>query len=121
MSDSGNRNDPNQTTRPIGRYKGRTVHLAVRAAPSLDAHAPEEFAVVLFLPRADGPNIDVPRIDTADAGTHYDRLYLPEDHPLRKDYSIGIVDYRTAQRVILDRWHRHIEAYEENHGLPAVD
>lgn len=117
------RNEEDQVTRAIGRYEGRTVHLSVRAGPSLEADAPEEFAVNVFVSRPDGANVDIARIDTSHDGVHYDRLYLPEDHPNRRDYSVDIVDYREAQRVLLEHWREHVEAYEENHGLsgPRAD
>lgn len=111
----------NQITQPLGRHGGRTVHLSVRADPSLAADAPEEFAVNLFVPRSDGSNIDIARIDTADAGAHYDRLYLPDGHPLRKDYGIEVVDYREAQRTLLANWREHVKEFERNHGLPGTD
>lgn len=106
------------TTRPIGQYRGLTVHLAVRARPSLEARAPEEFAVNLYVVRSDGSTVDIARIDTADAGVHYDRLYLPDDHLLRKDYSVDVVDYRKAQRILLRNWREHVAEFDENHGLP---
>lgn len=114
------RDDATQATQAIGEYEGRTVHLAVRADPSLDARAPEQFAVTLFIPRSDGSNVDIARIDTAHDGVHYDRLYLPEDDLLRKDYSVDIVDYREAQRVLVENWRDHVATYEENHGLPET-
>lgn len=111
----------NQTTHAIGRYEGLTVYLSIRADPSLDARAPEEFAVNLSVSRADGSNIDVARIDTAHAGVHYDRLYLPEDDPLRRDYGVDIVDYREPQRTLIENWREHVEAYAKTHGLPDED
>lgn len=117
MTDSGD--EENQVTRAIGRYEGRTVHLSVRADPSLEADAPEEFAVTLFVSRPGGANVDVARIDTSHDGVYYDRLYLPEDDPLRRDYSVDIVDYREAQRVLLGNWRAHVDVYEENHGLSS--
>lgn len=110
--------DDDQVTRPLGRYRGRTVHLAVRATPSLAATAPEEFAVTLFITGSDGSKLDLARIDTADAGVHFDRLYLPEAHPLRKDLCIDIVDYRDAQRQLIENWRDYVETFEEHHGLP---
>lgn len=121
MTRPGDGNEGNQVTRAIGRYKGRTVHLSVRADPSLKADAPEEFAVNLFIPWSDGSNVDIARIDTAREGVHYDRLYLPDDDPLRKDYSVDVVDYRQAQRTLVENWRDHVEAYEANHGLPSEE
>lgn len=121
MTSSGEGNDENQVTRAIGRYEGRTVHLAVRANPSLEASAPEEFAVTLFVAVPRGKNVDVARIDTSHQGVHYDRLYLPEDDPRRRDYGVDVVDYREAQRVLLGTWRDLVRAYAENHGLPEVD
>lgn len=118
MTCHGEGNGENQATRTIGRYDGRTVNLSVRAEPSLDARAPEEFAVNLALSLPDGTNVDVARIDTSHDGVHYDRLYLPAGHPLRRDYTIDVVDYREAQRTILANWRDHVEAYHENHRLP---
>lgn len=117
MPDILDERDGNQVTRPLGRHRGRTVHLAVRAHPSLEASAPEVFAVTLFISRPDGSNIDIARIDTADAGVHFDRLYLPRGHPLRKDYGIAVVDYRDAQRLLVENWRAYVEAFEENHGF----
>lgn len=110
-----------QITQPLGRHRGRTVHISVRADPSLAADAPEEFAVTLFVARSDGSSVEIARIDTADAGAHYDRLYLPDGHPLRKDYGIEAVDYRDAQRTLLANWRELLEEFERNHGLPDAD
>lgn len=108
-----------QTTRALGRVRGRTVHIAVRAHPSLAAPAPESFAVTLFVPRHDGRHVVIARIDTSDAGAHFDRRYLPVDHPLRKDYGVDIVDYRRAQRLLIDRWRELAERNAANHGWPG--
>lgn len=116
-----NRDDVNQVTRAIGRYERWTVHLAVRAEPSLDAGAPEEFAVTLFLASPGGEYVDVARIDTAHDGVHFDRLYLPNDDPLRRGYSVDVVDYRRAQRRLTRNWRAHVEAYARNHGLPSAE
>lgn len=118
MTRSRGGNDESQITRTIGQYGGWTIHLAVRADPSLEASAPEAFAVTLFVAVPSAENVDVARIDTGHDGVHYDRLYLPVDRPLRKDYSIDVVDYRDAQRMLLRDWRDHVEAYEETHGLP---
>ena len=118
MALPGDGSQANQVVRTVGRYEGPAIHLSVRAAPSLEADAPEEFAVNLFVPRPDGTNVDIARIDTSHHGVHFDRLYLPEGHPLRRDYGVDVVDYREAQRVLLANWRDHVEAYEENHGLP---
>ena len=119
---SGNTgDDENQITHALGRYRGLSVHLSVRANPSLDAPAPEEFAVNLFLSFPGGANVAVARIDTSHEGVHYDRLYLPEDDPLRRDYSVTAVDYREAQQMLLGNWRDHVEAYAETHGLPGDD
>lgn len=107
-----------QVTRPLGRFRGRTVHLAVRASPSLEALAPEEFAVTVFITNPEGSAIDIARIDTADAGVHLDRLYLPEAHPRRKDYGVSVLDYREAERFLVQNWWGFVEAYDEHHGLP---
>jgi len=61
------------------------------------------------------------RIDTSHDGVHYDRLYLPVDDPLRRDYSVDVVDYREAQRILLANWWGHVRAYAETHGLPDDD
>mgnify|MGYP001068817217 CR=1 FL=1 len=121
MTCHGDGREADQITRAIGRYRGLSVHLSVRANPSLDARAPEEFAVNLFLALPDGANVDVARIDTSHDGVHYDRLYLPADDPLWRDYSIDVVDYRDAQRKLLEDWREHVEAYAETHGLPSDD
>ena len=122
MPRSGNTDDDeNQITHALGRYRGLSVHLSVRANPSLDARAPEEFAVNLFLALPGGASVDVARIDTSHDGAHYDRLYLPVDDPLRRDYGVDVVDYREAQRVLLENWRAHVEAYAETHGLPGAD
>lgn len=118
MTDTRRGRRDEQVTRPLGRFRGRTVHLAVRASPSLEARAPEEFAVTVFIPNSDGSNIDIARIDTADAGVHFDRLYLPEAHPWRKDYGITVHDYREAQRFLVENWRGFVAAYDEHHGLP---
>lgn len=94
------------------------MHLAVRADPSLAARAPASFAVTLFVPRYDGQNIVIARIDTSDAGVHFDRRYLPIDHPLRKDYGVEVPDHRAAQRRIVDRWRTFAELHAANHGWP---
>lgn len=109
----------NQTTRALGRIHGRSVHLAVRADPSLAAPAPASFAVTLFVPRRDGRNVVIARIDTSDAGVHFDRHYLPVDHPRREDYGIQVSDHRAAQRRIVDRWRTFAELYAANHGWPG--
>lgn len=101
MTHHGGGNGENQITRAVGRYEGHTVLLSVLADPSLEADAPEESAVNLLVPRPDGSNVDVARIDTAHGGVHYDRLYLPEGHPRRRDYSVDVVDYREAQRILV--------------------
>ena len=119
MTGSNDADERNQVSRPIGRHEGRTVVLSVRAKPSLDARAPEEFAVNLSISRSDGSNVDVARIDTSHAGVHYDRLYLPEDDPLPRDYGVEIVDYREAQRTLLENWRKHVAEFERNHGLPG--
>lgn len=115
------REDVNQVTRAIGRYERWTVHLAVRAEPSLDAGAPEEFAVTLFLASPEGRSVDVARIDTGHDGVHFDRLYLPLDDSLRRDYSVDIVDYRRAQRRLTRHWRDHVETYAGNHALPDAE
>lgn len=118
MADTRRGRRDEQVTRPLGRLRGRTVHLAVRASPSLEARAPEEFAVTVFVTNPDGSPIDIARIDTADAGVHFDRLYLPEAHPRRKDYGVTVLDYREAQRVLVENWRGFVTAYDEHHGLP---
>lgn len=117
MADPSTR--PNQTTRALGQFRGRTVHLAVRAEPSLSAPAPASFAVTLFVPRRDGQNVVIARIDTSDAGVHFDRRYLPTGDPRRKDYGVQVPDHRAAQRHLVDRWRTYAELYAENHGWPG--
>lgn len=116
---ASHRDDAEQVTRAVGRFGELTVHLSIRAAPSLEADAPEEFAVNLFVARSDGTNVDVARIDTAHDGVHFDRLYLPEGDPRRRDYGVEAVDYREAVRVLISNWRDHVEAYAENHGFPG--
>lgn len=117
MTDPSSRR--NQTTRALGRIHGRSVHLAVRADPSLEAPAPASFAVTLFVPSHDGRNVVIARIDTSDAGVHFDRRYLPVDHPRRKDYGIQVTDHRAAQRCIVDRWRTFAELYAATPGWPG--
>jgi len=104
----------------LGTCRGWPVHIAVSQEPSA-APAPQEFGVNLFVPNAEGENIDIARIDTAHAGCHIDRFYLPENHDERtEDYS---VQYETPQGAIThflqnEEWKYYARRYEETHGLP---
>lgn len=104
----------------LGFHLGVRVQAAVSQHPP-DARVPEEFAVNVFVPNADGRNVDVVRIDTAHAGCHVDRLYLPADDPRRRrDYGVTLFSPRGALRFLVedDRWRRFLERYAENHELP---
>lgn len=104
----------------LGRQLGVPVQAAVSQHPP-GAPAPDEFAVNVFVPDADGRNVDVVRIDTAHDGCHVDRLYLPEGDPRRReDYGMTLFSPREALRFLTetDRWRRFVERFAETHGLP---
>ena len=104
----------------LGTHRGRPVHLAVSQEPA-DAPVPQEFGVNLFVPNAEGEDVDIARIDTAHAGCHMDRFYLPESHgERREDYS---VQYETPEGAIThflqhEEWKYYTRRYDETHGLP---
>jgi len=126
--DSGDGTDTNRTTglnthsysSRIGVYEGWPVHIAISQAPA-NAPVPDRFGVNLFVPDAEGENVDIARIDTAHAGCHIDRLYLPVDHPERtEDYTIQCDTPREAYEHFVEdgRWRYYVERYDQNHGLP---
>lgn len=103
-------------------WDGWPIHIGVSQEP-VDADAPEDFGVNLFVTNENGENIDIARIDTAHRGCHFDRFYLPEGHPDRKeDYTVQYEDPDEAflHFVKNDRWVHYVEQYHENHGLPAA-
>lgn len=104
----------------VGHYDDRAVVLAVHREPD-GAPAPDEFGANLFVPIANGENVDVVRVDTAHDDCHVDRLYLPRGHPdRREDYSLTlfspeeVLEWLLAER----RWADFVERYDRNHGLP---
>lgn len=104
----------------VGKYRGWPVHLGVSQTPK-DADVPDEFAVNLFVPNPDGENVDIARIDTAHAGCHIDRLYLPTDHPERReDYGIQYATPAAAVAHFIrdETWAYYARRYDEVHGLP---
>lgn len=109
-----------QTTQ-IGRHRGHVAAVGVSRNPE-EAPAPDEFGVNLFVTNEHGENVDVVRVDTAHDGCHVDRLHLPEEHPKRRDYSLtfyspeAVFEWLTAG----GRWQSFLDAYGENHGLPAT-
>lgn len=110
-----------ETTNPtIGTHNGYEVRVAAARSPP-DAPYPDEFSVNLYVPRSDGENVDIARVDTAGDGCHIDRLYLPRGHRQRKhDYTFQTARPEGAIQYVLDneRWREWIERYETNHGLP---
>lgn len=105
----------------LGRHLGYPVRVAVRKRPP-DARVPDEFAVNVFVPDPDGENVDVVRFDTAHAGIHVDRLYLPHDDPRRfEDYSVTFHSPEEVLRHLHERgrWRSFLERYDRNHGLPT--
>lgn len=104
----------------VGVYDGWPVHIGVSQSPR-SAPSPDHFAVNLFVVNPDGENVDIARIDTAHAGCHIDRFFLPRSHPERReDYS---VQYATPTQAIAhslrnDTWAYYAHRYHEAHGLP---
>ena len=104
----------------LGTHLGYEVHIAIRRDPPGTTY-PDDFAVTLYIPREDGTNVDIARVDTSGGLCHIDRLYLPEGHDQRKHdegFSTlrpeGAVTYATDE----ERWREWVERYEQNHGLP---
>ncbi|MFB6244227.1 MAG: hypothetical protein ABEH80_09010 [Halobaculum sp.] len=104
----------------LGTHRGYEVHIAVSRKPP-DASVPDEFGVNCYIPREDGDNIDIARVDTDHGGVHIDRFYLPEGHEKRRhdfdfstDRPAGAIKYFTDNQ----RWRDWVERYDENHGLP---
>lgn len=124
-------NDPPSTSRDDADPDGARIvtlgwHLGYRVQAAIDwdppgARAPDEFAVNVFVPNRDGDNVDVVRIDTAHAGCHVDRLYLPEgDRSRLRDYGVTVYSPEEAiGRFVVGRWREYLERYDENHGLPT--
>lgn len=113
------RNGPDRVV-TLGRHLDVSVQVAISRRPAA-ATVPDEFAVNVFVPNDDGKNVDVVRIDTAHAGCHVDRFYLPEGHPRRReDYSMTFFSPEEALRFLTERnrWRRFLERYAETHGLP---
>lgn len=110
-----------QTENPtLGTHLGYEVHLAIRREPT-GARYPDDFAVNIYIPRDDGANVDIARVDTSGGTCHIDRLYLPTGNDQRKHdegFSTsrpeGAVMYFTEQ----GRWRNWVERYDANHGLP---
>lgn len=104
----------------LGVYEGWPVFVGVSQRPA-DARAPETFGVNLYVPNGDGENIDIARIDTAHAGCHMDRLYLPEQRPNRQeDYTVQYETPDGALQFFLEdeKWKRWVQLFKDNHGLP---
>jgi len=105
----------------LGRYRRRRILLGVSRRPE-EARAPDEFGVNCFVPNEHGENVDVLRVDTAHAGCHVDRLYLPTDHPRRRDYGPtfhspeAVFEWLTTD----DRWRGFVDLFDRNHGLPPT-
>ena len=104
----------------LGTHLGYEVHIAVRRVPE-GATYPDDFGVNMYIPRSDGDNIDIARVDTDHGACHIDRFYLPEGHDKRHhdfgfstDRPEGAIRYFTEN----DNWREWVERYEENHGLP---
>lgn len=117
-SPSGIDDNERQETITIGRHRGHTILVSIRQRPS-EADAPDEFAANLYVPNDD--DVDLFRVDTAHSGCHADRLYLPKDHPNRReDYSVQFISPYEVFEWLLedDRWRRFLEQYDTNHGLP---
>lgn len=111
--------DERQETITLGQHLNRTAVVSIRQRPAA-ADAPDEFAANLSIPGHTA--IDVFRVDTAHSGCHADRLYLPENHPRRReDYSVQFTSPDEVLRWLLngDRWRTFIEQYNENHGLTS--
>lgn len=109
-----------QTTQ-IGHHRGLVVAVGVTRRPE-DAPAPDEFGVNAFVPNERGEDIDIVRVDTAHDGCHVDRLYLPVDHPNRRDYSRTFYSPEAVfEWLVTDSlWRRFLEEYETNHGVPRT-
>lgn len=105
----------------LGRHRGRRVLLGTTRRPD-GAPAPDEFGVNCFVPSEHGANVDVVRVDTAHAGCHVDRLYLPADRAERRDYGLtfhspeDVFEWLTAD----DRWREFVDRFDRNHGLPPT-
>lgn len=121
-SDSGSDSDVwlSQTIQ-LGRHRGRTFSIGPSRTPE-GARAPDEFGANVFTQTGDGENVDIVRVDTAHDGCHVDRLYLPEEHPDRRDYSLtffspeGVFEWLTEDEL----WREFVDVYDENHGLPPT-
>lgn len=114
-------NDVYSDSNRIGVHEGWPVHIGVSQEPA-EAEMPQAYGVNLFIPNEDGDNIDIARIDTAHAGCHMDRFYLPEGHPERtEDYSIQYSDPDEAYLHFVrdEEWRYYVKRYRENHRLPA--
>lgn len=105
----------------LGRYRGYPVAAGPSRTPT-DAPAPDEFDLDVFVPDENGANVDIGRIDTDHDGCHVDRLYLPEDHPNRRDYGPTVHSPEAALEWLLsgDRLERMLQRYDETHGLPST-
>jgi hypothetical protein len=104
----------------LGTHLGYEVHIAISQDPQ-DAPVPQDYGVNLYVRNTDGENVDIARVDTAHAGCHIDRFYLPEGHNQRlEDYGVSFKNPESAVGYMTDnsRWKDWVERYQDNHGLP---
>lgn len=101
---------------PAVTIRQHSFRIGVRLDPS--EYDVESFAAILFLPREDGSQVEVAKIDDSpheQGDIHIDRFYRSEDAEL-KDFDIDVDDCWEAEQHLCEHAQQYARRHLENHG-----